>query len=457
MSKTKVRIPPVRTSGFMEDNTVHVSDRLTRKWGIAPYESVNLRFGAYKGNVKVVPVKKPGYVRLSEGLAARMGLTGGASLRASYRSSSKTLSVGPLIGVIMSRVYPNQPDRPFGNTTAFCRELADASKMQGAFVYFFTPDGIGASDGTIQGWTFANNSWRQGVFPAPDVLHNRLTARRLENQANVQKLFKESKARYGTQVFNEKYLDKTEVFTALQQQPSLQRFLPESRAFTGYDTLKSMASKYRTVFLKPVRGSLGKGIVRVSKTEAGAYACHFSELSGTRRVVYPALAKVYAVMSQRMKKQKFQIQQGLQIATVDGRPVDFRALVQKDLSGEWSITSIVGRIAGANHFVSNLAKGGTITPAKPAIARSNVPASRRARVLAQLRKASLDIAKGIESTIDAHFGELGVDLAVDSSGRTWLLEVNSKPSKNDNTQLTEGKIRPSVKMIVQYARHLSKL
>jgi hypothetical protein len=33
--------------------------------------------------------------------------------------------------------------------------------------------------------------------------------------------------------------------------------------------------------------------------------------------------------------------------------------------------------------------------------------------------------------------------------------VNSKPSKNDNTTLNEGKIRPSVRMIIQYARYIS--
>jgi glutathione synthase/RimK-type ligase-like ATP-grasp enzyme len=456
MSKTKVKVFTLRTTAMTDDHTVWVSSSLMRKWGIAANQSVNLRFGAFRSYVKVVPVNKADHVRVSERLAASMGLIGGTSLRAAYRPSSQTLIVGPLIGVMMSRAFPQQPDRPFGNTTAFCRELVDAAKLQGAFVYFFPPDGIGTSYSTIQGWTFAGG-WKQGTFPVPDVLHNRLTSRKLENLANVQKLFTESKSRYGTQVFNEKYLDKTEVFDALKQDSSLHRYLPESYAFTGYDTLISMAAKHRILFLKPIRGSLGKGIIRLSKTETGSYACQYSETNGTRRIVYPSLAKVYAVISKQLKRQRFQIQQGLQIATVGGRPVDYRALVQKGLSGEWDITSIVGRIAGANHFVSNLAKGGSIAPAKNAIAHSSIPSSRQGKVLAELRRAALHIAKGVESAIDAHFGELGVDLAFDKTGRVWLLEVNSKPSKNDNTQLTEGKMRPSVKMLVLYSRHLTRL
>ncbi|HZG83595.1 YheC/YheD family protein [Paenibacillus sp.] len=458
MSKTKVRIKvaSVRSGEPADDHAVWVSSSLLRKWGVEPNQSVNLRFGAFRSYVRVMPAAKTQYVRVGASLAASMGLSNGAQLRAAYRPSTQTLAIGPLIGVIMSRASPDESNRPFGDMTAFCRELVDAAKAEGAFVYFFPPSGIGSDRGTIQGWTYSNG-WRRSDFPVPDVLHNRLTSRKLENLESVQQLFKEAKSRYGTQVFNEKYLDKTEVFAALRREVALHRYLPESHAFTGYDTLKAMAAKHRILFLKPIRGSLGKGIIRLVRHETGGYAAHFSEPTGTRRAMYPSLAKAYAVVSQRMKRQKFLIQQGLQLAAVDGRPIDFRALTQKGLTGEWGVTSIVGRIAGPNHFVSNLAKGGTIAPLKTAIARSNLPAGRKAAAAASLRKAAVEIAKGVDKTIDAHFGELGVDLAVDQGGRVWLLEVNSKPSKNDNTQLTTGKIRPSVKTLIQYARHLARL
>ncbi|HZG58455.1 YheC/YheD family protein [Paenibacillus sp.] len=457
MSKTKVKVVTIRSAAPPDrEHTVWVSASLLRKWGIAPHQTINMRFGAFRSYVTVVPVKKTRLVRIGGSLAHGMGLGGAAMLRASYRSGSQTMSVGPVIGVLMSRASPQDTNRPFGDTTAFCRELVAAAKKEGAFVYFFTPADIGSSHGTISGWTY-DKGWKQGVFPMPDVLHNRLTSRKYENMESVQTLFREAKSRYGTKVFNEKYLDKTEVFAALKQEPSLQRYLPESHAFTGYDVLKAMAAKHRILFFKPVRGSLGKGIIRIARTETGGYACHYSETNGTRRLAYPSLAKVYAAVSPRLKKQKYQIQQGLQLAAVDGRPIDFRALTQKGSTGEWDVTSVVGRIAGPNHFVSNLAKGGTIATMKDAILRSNLPNGRRGSAMTALRKAAVDIAKGVDKTIDAHFGELGVDLAVDRGGRVWLLEVNSKPSKNDNTQLTEGKIRPSVKRLVQYARYLSKL
>ncbi|GJM79743.1 hypothetical protein D3C76_1583060 [compost metagenome] len=92
---------------------------------------------------------------------------------------------------------------------------------------------------------------------------------------------------------------------------------------------------------------------------------------------------------------------------------------------------------------------------KDAIARSSLPQGVKGKVASRLKKAALDIAQSVDAQIPAHFGEFGIDLAVETSGRVWLLEVNSKPSKNDNTPMGEGKIRPSVKQVIEYTRYLS--
>jgi glutathione synthase/RimK-type ligase-like ATP-grasp enzyme len=110
-------------------------------------------------------------------------------------------------------------------------------------------------------------------------------------------------------------------------------------------------------------------------------------------------------------------------------------------------------VAASNTFVSNLARGGTLSPVSEAVARSNLPSGVRAGINTKLRTAALSIAKSVDATIDGHFAELGVDLAVDAAGRVWLLEVNSKPSKEDNTPSGDSKIRPSVKQVVLYSQH----
>ncbi|TXK72246.1 YheC/YheD family protein [Paenibacillus sp. N3.4] len=457
MTRTKIGISIQGTSIYLDDRTVVLSEAIAKKWKIPTNQSLTLRFGSAKQDVKVVSASISNSLRLNSALASKIGLHNGAQLCLHYRQHTSTLSIGPLIGVMISRVYENSADRPFGAITAFCREMAEACNMFGALVCFFPPEEMRASASSVSAYSFSNGSWSKKTFPIPNVIYNRLTSRKYENLTNVQHFMKDVKSRFGTDIFNEKYLNKTEVFEALHKDSNLHGYLPESYLFKNYQMLKSMASRHQVLFLKPITGSLGKGIIRIRKESGEAYTCHFTNLSGARKQSFSSLTGVFQALAGKLKTQRYQLQQGLDLITSDSRPVDFRSLVQKGAQGQWSITSIVGRIAGTQHFVSNLARGGSLTTAGGALAKSSLAASTRVSVLGRLRKASLDIARGIEAQIPNHFGELGIDLAVDNSGKVWLLEVNSKPSKDDNTPLHhERKIRPSVKQIVQYARYLAK-
>lgn len=453
MSPRKI---PVRTvhSSMLQENTVMLGDRYMKRLKIPAHGHLQLAFGSFRQEVTVIPVPKSDQLRLSQGLTNRIGWKFRQTLNATYSPGSRTLRIGPLIGVLVSRSFPDNPEKVFGSITMFCRELTAVCRAQGACVCFFTPEDLEMRSSFIECWVY-DSGWRRSSLPVPDVINNRLTSRKMENKPSVQHFLADVKSRYGTHFFNEKFLDKTEVFEALRHDSSLQRYLPESHQLDGFAMFKRMCTQYPVVFLKPVRGSLGKGILRISRGEGGTYRMMSTTPLGTRKQSFPSLAKLFQTVSPKMKLTRFQIQQGLPLMEIGGRPVDFRALVQKNGSGKWDVTSIVARTAGSNHFVSNLARGGTLSKVKEAVGKSNLTPAARASAPVQLPKAALSIARGIETYIPAHFGELGIDLALDQGGRIWLLEVNSKPSKNDNTPLADVKTRPSVKQMVQYCRYLA--
>ncbi|MFB9327502.1 YheC/YheD family protein [Paenibacillus aurantiacus] len=455
MLKSKIAVQ-VTGPGILPDDVVMLGDAYLKPWKIPQGQPVTLKFGAMRQPVKVVAVEKFDGMRISQSLARRMGIVASCQLRLQYRSASAVLALGPLIGVLISRDDPSMPEKPFGSITMFCKELVDACAVYGAHVYFFTTEGIGDSHQHVNGWVYAGG-WRKIAVPVADVISNRLTSRKLENKPSVQHFFREVKSRHHTVVFNEKFLDKPEVFEALGRDRTLVKYLPESHVLRNYAMLKSMCSKYSTVFLKPVRGSLGKGIIRITRLDQENFVAHHATVGGTRKQNYSNLLKLFSSISGKMKSVRYQIQQGLNLIDIGGRPVDFRALVQKNEQGKWSMTSIVARTAGSHHFVSNLARGGTLSTVKEAVAKSNLSNAQGHDAFARLQRAALDIAQGIDTQIPAHFGELGIDLALDTNGRVWLLEVNSKPSKNDNTPLQpDQKIRPSVRNLMRYARHLAE-
>ncbi|MGO4539826.1 YheC/YheD family endospore coat-associated protein [Paenibacillus sp. 2TAB19] len=454
MLKSKVSVQVI-SSGMLPEDTLMLGEAQMKRLRIPQGQHITLRFGSFRHNIKVIAIPKFEGMRVSQSLAKKMGLSHNASVGLRYTEDTSSLVLGPLIGVLISRDYPNMPDKPFGSITMFCRELVDACTEHGAFVYFFTPNQL-SSMNAISGWVF-NNVWMKTSMPMPDVVNNRITSRKMESRPSVQHFLNEVKLHHTTVVFNEKFLDKAEVFDALKKDETVARYLPESHLLRNYTMLNAMCSRYSSVFLKPIRGSLGKGIIRITRGESNnGYLAMFATASGSRKQLFTNLEKLFSTISTKMKTIRYQIQQGLQLIEIQKRPVDFRALVQKNAKGTWAITSIVARTAGDQHFVSNLARGGTLSTAAEAIGKSNLQNGiNKQEASVRLRQAALHIAKGVDTQIPAHFGELGIDLAMDTNGRVWLLEVNSKPSKNDNTPLNDNKIRPSVLALIQYSRFLS--
>jgi len=447
---TKVVVQTLQTGSTLQP-VIWLGEKYVRKHRIP--DRISLRFGSRLHTVRVAPAPRLDGIRLNGAAAEGMGLASGDALRMQYRPGSNTLRLGPLIGVLMQSI-PGSAGRPLGSNTAFGQELSLACRQYGGLAIFFASGDLPSDSTTIRAWVY-RNGWRREEFPLPDVLYNRLTTRKTEQSAAVQRFIQMLKQRYHAKVFNERFLDKHEVFDLLRQDAALRDLLPESHLLRNYATLKTMCQKYPIVYLKPVRGSLGKGIIRIIRQPDG-YSCQYATAAGTRTQKYAQLRKLFASLSGKLKLQRYQIQRGLDLIRAGQRPMDFRALVQKDKNGRWGITSIVGRIAGNQQFVSNVARGGTMVPAIDALAKSNIRGQKTA-AHARLREAALKIAHSLDQRVPEHFAELGIDLAISSDGRVWLLEVNSKPAKNDNTPWMENKIRPSLRQIVLYSRHLCGL
>jgi glutathione synthase/RimK-type ligase-like ATP-grasp enzyme len=439
----------------LDESVVMLGDRLIKRWKIPVNQTLTLCFGTLQTGVRVISVARSAEMRVHSRLAERLGFSRGAKLCLRYRPSSKMLVAGPLIGVLVNRANSLSADRPFGSITAFCRELTEACAKYGASVYFFTPADLSDVKREIPGWAY-DGQWNRRTLPVPDVIYNRLTSRVLENSSNVQHFFEEVKSTGATSIFNERYLNKSEVFEALQTVPELKAYLPETGSFRSMRQLRTFCSKYRTVFVKPILNSLGKGIVRITRGSGSSFICQFNNPVGIKQIAYPSFPKMASALKNRVRSNLNQIQQGLTLIEIKERPVDFRVLAQRNGTGEWSCTSAVGRVAAANNFVSNIARGGTLVSVPEAAAGSNLAAGQRVSLGTRLKTAAVDIAKGLSERIDAHYAELGIDLAVEPNGKVWLLEVNSKPSKDDKTSVDAEKIRPSVRRVVEYAQFLAK-
>jgi len=65
------------------------------------------------------------------------------------------------------------------------------------------------------------------------------------------------------------------------------------------------------------------------------------------------------------------------------------------------------------------------------------------------------VALTLETFSNKNFGELGLDVGIDKEGKFWLIEVNSKPRKTTETELSKGIMRNTFRRPLQYAIFLA--
>ncbi|WP_170109493.1 YheC/YheD family protein [Melghirimyces profundicolus] len=389
-------------------------------------------------------------IRISSRLAERLKIQNQKTLNVRYDSRNRRLHFGPLLGVLINRNVEGSNKQLFGLMARFLEECALASTQKGVCLVVFPPENIHLARKTVRGWEYRGNQWLQTEFPLPDAIYNRITSRRIERQPELQQKLRTLKNTCRIPFFNETFLNKREVHELLIQDEKMHRLLPETQPYHPA-RLRNMLEKYGVVYLKPTNGSLGQGIIRVT-VAGGRWVCQYPEASRTVTRMFHRRKEALRHLRRRVSP-RYIIQRGLNLVTCDGRPVDFRVLVQKNGKGQWAVTSIVGRIANDQDIVSNLARGGTLRKAADVL--SSVQAINKPTIQ-HLRQRALEISQTFEQLSQGHFAELGVDLVLDKTGHLWLIELNSKPSKTDETVTNPSTaIRPSVNRLIEYVTYIT--
>lgn len=430
---------------------------LAKQWHLVLQAPFTLSHGSAVTQARLLysrQANKKSTVRIRKSTAQALRLTHGGRLHLRYLPQYRRLQFGPLLGILTNGIHKQaMNDQRFGDMTRFYTECHLAAESQGVRMFIFAPGDLLLQAKEVNGWMNVNGHWKRTVCPLPDVIYNRITSRRIETQESLQQSLRQLKKRQHVKMFNEQFLDKWQVHRALSRDAGVRFILPETKTYEKSTQLKEMLRCYPIVYIKPVNGSLGQGVIRL--TLRGT-RCHmqYTTLNGTMTKLNVSLQEISRQMVRRIRYNPYLIQQGLPLITSLGRNIDFRALVQKNGRGKWSVTSIVGRIAGDTNIVSNLARGGTVATV-PHILKQVDPGQPKP-TLKQLRQYALAVAHAFERQVKGHFAELGIDLAVDRQGKVWLLEINSKPSKTDDAVANPTlAIRPSVHKTMHYTRFIT--
>lgn len=207
----------------------------------------------------------------------------------------------------------------------------------------------------------------------------------------------------------------------LLKQPDVSEHVPRTMLFNKKNLL-SMLSSYPVVFFKPVHGWGGTNIIRIERKGSG-YRTQYNKVKST----YSTIDLLYSKLKRFSNHKSFLLQRGIHLAKTKGKPFDIRVMVQRTDEGEWVSTGIFTKIGKKGMVVTNYNQGGKIGYFDQTMSGTVYNESTIRQIEDQLMKLGVSIGK-IFSLHDENFRELGLDVALDTKGKPWILEVNTRPS-----------------------------
>jgi glutathione synthase/RimK-type ligase-like ATP-grasp enzyme len=424
-----------------------MDEKLVQKLQIPINHSIHFTFGKHKEKVLVVPIKNKNLsIYCHKDILESLGypVCYENPVAVSYQSENDELSLGPVIALLTE--IKEEKEFSFGSLQDFAVELAMWCEKNGILFYVSTLGDFNLEN--MKGYIWHQHKWKKTNVPVPSVVYNRIHSRKLEASSDFI-AFKQLLLEQNIPIFNDQFLNKWEVHEALNLHEYLIPYLPESHLLTSKEILEECIEKWGCAFLKPIHGSQGKKIIRITK-HCDHYYVDYSTDRQDHETNFSSFQELFHSLKNKFRQRAYLVQQCLPIISYKNRIVDFRFLCHKTNNHDWKVTSAVARLSPNHSIVSNIAQGGQLIPVTDVLKEYFDPKS-IFHIKKLLKELTLEVARVISSSSQGLYGELGIDLAIDSNGKPWIIEVNTKPSKNLDPLRENMKIRPSAKAVLEYS------
>jgi hypothetical protein len=342
-----------------------------------------------------------------------------------------------------------------GNRSNFA-DLIRTGQSMGFIVYVVTVKNLLLTRNSLKGFVYSaeNDSWQQRLLPFPDIIYNRIPLREDEELPAVRQKIEACHKHPHVKLFNPSFFNKWDLFEWLRLSKSTKPYIPTTRKLITVTGLGRMMRKHSYLYLKPESGKAGKGIMTI-KVEAETqqpYRLKIQENKKSATYQCSSINKLWSRIQKQSGGEAYIAQQGIDLASFNERRFDLRALVQKNQRGQWDITGIGARIAGASSITTHVPRGGMIEdPEKLLVNSFNEEQARK--LLIKAKNTAVLIAKQIERASGQLLGEMSMDLGIDSVGNMWFFEANSKPMKFDEPHIRQK----SLERIFHYGAYLARL
>lgn len=321
-------------------------------------------------------------------------------------------------------------------------------------VIVFTPADVNEEEKKVRAhiYNIKTKKWLRKWTAIPQLIFDRC---RIQRSPRMKQL-REFKSKFTSLYFLNRPLgNKWTMHQKLLSSPLIEKYLPHTIKYTRNSDLIQMLKKYHVVYVKPVNGTGGRGILRIEQHSAQSVKVEGRDHD--RRIISPRIISIIAlkefINKWNVTSTSYLIQQGIPLTLKNGRVHDYRILVQKDGNGSWSVTGGAGRIGAARSITANLHGGGSaisMTKLMQTFVDSSVDLQ---TVQDEINLLSIELAVFLEQQ-GYHLCELAIDIAIDRNGKIWIIELNPKPSREVFRQIGEhDRYLEAIRRPLEYARY----
>lgn len=334
----------------------------------------------------------------------------------------------------------------------YYRRMTEEGRRLGLRVFVFTPEDVHVKQNRIKAQIYdpVTRTWQRKWTDFPDLIFDRC---RIQRSHRFEQLLK-FRARYRGETFlNRPLRNKWAIHTILAKDNRFSSYLPATRYYESVQDVKEMLKTHSLLYLKPINGTGGRGILRIEKERDGTVLIQGRNHS--RRIIQPKRIDAERLgdflAGWKVKDTKYIVQQGLQLKLKNGRVHDYRLLVQKDGSGQWQVTGCAGRVGAAGSITANLHGGGRAVKMDTLLRSWIKDELKIAKIKENVDRFGVEVAQYLELCYDA-LCELAVDIAIDRKGRIWMIEVNPKPAREVFIRAGESDVyRSAIVRPLEYA------
>lgn len=379
--------------------------------GIASETTMRLRYGVSSREIRVTSssLLRMDGISLSHDVIA--GLRIPLSSRFEIVVNENEMRLGPYIGFLVSQSIVKLEK----NLSKISAYLSYYDHIGGTIIAFAV-EGVNFRRRIIRGYVYnpKTKQWAKGTYSYPSSIFIKIGMLPVAYRKHFQSVL-------GDTIFNNFNYDKWRMYKLLDAS-GLGRYLPVSQLYQKSDDLLHALQRVQQTYIKPIRGSQGRSIIKISRISSG-YLLKTRVDGNNHKRLLATSRQLKAYAQRNIGRSSYMVQRAIDLVSVNDRILDFRIIMVKNEKGEWQDAGLITRFGRRGSVVSNIKAGGSAEVGELTLRRTLGMSERQAN---RMRMRLSLLAHKVGRSLDAagiHCGNMGVDIGIDTNGNVWIIEI----------------------------------